>query len=279
MSSPGAGDNDLLVRSRSGLLDALEALRDHRDSVIVIGAQAIYIRTAAAPVALAEATKDSDLALDPNLLGDDPLIEEAMAAAGFSQNLDQGQPGSWISPHGIPIDLMVPQRGTDGGLRNPRGARLPPHDRRAMRRARGLEAAVVDNDVMPVASLKPEDDRIYDIRVAGAAALLVAKLHKISERATGSTHRLVDKDAHDCYRILVDTQTGFLAAKFRELLKTEMSADVAREALVQARELFAEGPDALGSMMAGRAEEGIGEPTTVSLQTSILARDLVDAVA
>lgn len=37
--------DDLLVRSRAALLDALEALEDHRDSVIVVGAQAIYLRT------------------------------------------------------------------------------------------------------------------------------------------------------------------------------------------------------------------------------------------
>ncbi|WP_433373756.1 hypothetical protein [Streptosporangium sp. CA-115845] len=40
------------------------ALDAHRDAVIVIGAQAIYLRTAGSPVALAEMTKDSDLALD-----------------------------------------------------------------------------------------------------------------------------------------------------------------------------------------------------------------------
>lgn len=34
----------------------------------------------------------------------------------------------------------------------------------------------------------------------------------------------------------------------------------------------------LGSMMAGRTEEGVGEPETVALQTSILASDLLDAL-
>ena len=65
MNSPGVSDNDLLVRARAALLDALDALEAHRESVVVIGAQAIYLRTASAPVAVAEATKDSDLALDP----------------------------------------------------------------------------------------------------------------------------------------------------------------------------------------------------------------------
>jgi hypothetical protein len=47
-----SGDDDLLVEARSALLDALEALRAHRRTVIVIGAQAIYLRTGAVKVAL-----------------------------------------------------------------------------------------------------------------------------------------------------------------------------------------------------------------------------------
>ena len=53
------GSADLLVQARSALLDALEALAEHRDAVIVIGAQAIYLHTGNAQVALAEATKDT----------------------------------------------------------------------------------------------------------------------------------------------------------------------------------------------------------------------------
>lgn len=36
---------DLLEESRGALLDALEALAEHRDAVVIIGAQAIYLRT------------------------------------------------------------------------------------------------------------------------------------------------------------------------------------------------------------------------------------------
>jgi hypothetical protein len=72
MNGPG-GTDDLLARSRSALLDALQALDAYRDAVIVVGAQAIYLRTAGARVALAEATKDSNLVVDPRCLHDDPL--------------------------------------------------------------------------------------------------------------------------------------------------------------------------------------------------------------
>lgn len=91
MSSPGETD-DLPVRARSALLDALDALGAQRDSVVVIGAQAIYLRTAGAPVAVAEATKDSDIAIDPRSLADKPLIQEAMGHAGFYPTRTRASP-------------------------------------------------------------------------------------------------------------------------------------------------------------------------------------------
>ena len=104
-----SGDADILVQARSALLDASDALEDHRDSVVVIGAQAIYLHTGSAQVALAEATKDSDLALDVRSLGDDPLIEVGMERANFRRNPKSNQLGAWVSPTGIPVDLMVPE--------------------------------------------------------------------------------------------------------------------------------------------------------------------------
>ncbi|MFI7250424.1 hypothetical protein [Micromonospora chalcea] len=91
----GLGDADLLVAARSALLDALEALREHADAVVVVGAQAIYLHTGAAPIALAEATKDCDLALDARALPHEPLLEEAMRAAGFHLDVHAHQPGAW----------------------------------------------------------------------------------------------------------------------------------------------------------------------------------------
>jgi hypothetical protein len=278
MNSPGGTEDDLLIRSRSALLDALQALDAQRDAVIVIGAQAIYLRTSSAPVALAEATKDSDLALDPRLLRNDPLIEKAMRDAHFLPDLESGQPGAWVNAEGIPVDLMVPAQLAGAGHEHARGARIPPHDRRAMRRARGLEAAVVDNEVMEIRALDANDTRRLNARVAGPAALLIAKAHKIAERVVSSPDRLVDKDAHDLYRLLIDTDTQALASTFRVLLKNEVCAEITAEAQAYLRDLFAAGPDATGSVMAGRAEEGIGEPDTVARQVTILADDLLKAI-
>lgn len=270
MNSSGDRSVDLLVRARSVLLDALDALQDHSDAVIVIGAQAVYLRTGGIDVALAEATKDSDVAVDPRLLADDPRIETAMRSAGFLPDTN-GQPGAWVSTDGIPVDLMVPDALAGPGRR---GARIPPHDGRATRRAKGLEAVLVDFSEMEVSALDLDDHRVRRVKVAGPAALLVAKLHKLGERVN-APHRLNDKDAHDTYRILRAIDTEELRRGFALLLADELSESVTREALGYLGDLFAAGPDALGSMMAGRAEEGVGNPEQVSVSTSILARDLV----
>ena len=273
--SPAGGSN-LLIEARAALLDALEALDAQREAVIVIGAQAVYLRTGAADVALAEMTKDSDLALDPRLLNDDPLVEGAMSGAGFIPNASD-QPGAWMSPRGIPVDLMVPEALAGSGSRGARGARIPPHGRRATRRAVGLEAAVLDNSFVDIEALDPADLRVYRARVAGPAALLVAKLHKIGERTT-APGRLVDKDAHDVYRILVAIPTAELAARLRILETDPISLDATSRALEYLDVLFAAGPKAIGSMMAGRAEEGIGDPEQVALAVSILAADTLNAI-
>lgn len=270
MSRPG--DADILVAARSALLDALEALADQRAAVVLIGAQAIYLHTSGAPVALAEATKDSDLAVDPRALNDDPRLEAAMQRAGFRRNPIDPQPGSWISQGGIPVDLMVPARMSGEGGR--RGGRIPPHSRHATRRAAGLEAALIDHAPMTIASLDPRDPRSVEIAVAGPAALLVAKLHKLGERQS-APGRLLDKDAHDVYRLLVATETGALAATLSELLESELAGSSVREATGYLQQLFASGPDALGAVMAGRAEELIGNASVVSVAVATLAADLM----
>lgn len=278
MNESGASRADLLVQSRSALLDALEALELHRDSIVVIGAQAVYLRTSAAPVALAEATKDSDLAIDPRQLADDPLLEDAMTRAGFRLDPDKGQPGAWLSPAGIPVDLMVPASLTAGG-RQGRSGRIPPHGKRVTRRADGLEAVLIDNSPMKVSALDPNDPRQYAVKVAGAGALLVAKLAKIGERVHDpNPDRLQDKDAHDIYRILIAAETADLAETFERLRAEAVSAVATETAIGYLRDLFGPGPTALGAEMAGRAEAGIGDPDLVSASVSALADDLLKAL-
>lgn len=273
MSPPGAAD--LFVTARRALLDALDALAPHLDALVLIGAQAIYLHTGAAPVALAESTKDSDLAVDPRRLQDEPLLDAALTGAGFHRDLTSPQPGSWISGDGLPVDLMVPA--ALAGTTGTRGARIPPHHKHATRRTPGLEAAVVDHAPMEIVALDPADARTATLEVAGPAALLVAKLHKLGERAS-TPGRLVDKDAHDVYRLLVATETADLADRLRWLAAHELAGAATRAALGWLDELFARGPDAVGATMAGRAEELVGDPAVVAASTAALADDLVAAI-
>ena len=113
--------------------------------------------------------------------------------------------------------------------------------------------------------------------LAGSAALIVAKLHKLGERQKFED-RLVDKDAHDIYRVFRAVQTETLVPGFELLRANDTSREVTEEALVYLYELFGD-ETALGSVMAGRAEEGIGNPEEVSASVVLLARDLLDKLA
>ncbi len=273
MNPPG-GSDEILVLARAALLDAVIALHEHRESVVVIGAQADYLHTGIALVAVAEVTKDSDVGIDLRTLGDDPLIDEAMRQAGFRQDLVGGQPGAWLSPTGIPVDLMVPDAIAGSGRRS---VQASPHDKRALRRAVGLEAAVVDNGTMMICALATDDDRAVEARVAGPAALLVSKLHKLGDRQENAPERLADKDAYDVYRLLVAVPTQTLATALDRLLTDQLAGHVTNAALGYLTELFGT-VDAVGSRMAGRAEEFVGAPDVVSAACAALAGDLLAAV-
>ncbi len=70
------GETELIYTlARRTLLDALEALGDHRRSVVVVGAQAIYLHTGEGDLAVSLYTSDADLAVDPRDLAPDPKIE------------------------------------------------------------------------------------------------------------------------------------------------------------------------------------------------------------
>lgn len=266
---------DEVTMARLGLLDALDALEAHLDALIIIGAQAVYLHTGATEIALAEFTTDADVAVDPALLSSDPLVEDAMSAAGFAPDPRPSAIGSWISPRGVPVDLMVPDAVAGAGRR---GVRVPPHDSKSMRKARGIEATLIDNSKMSIRAFDPaSDSREFEVSVAGPAALLVAKLHKIHDRID-NTSRSDNKDAHDVYRLLRAVETEVFLEPISRLLGEDLSAAVTRDALGQLRELFARGSSARGCLMAGAAEELVGDPTAVSESVALLAQDLLEAL-
>lgn len=189
-----------------------------------------------------------------------------LGQAGFTP---REHPGGWLSPDGIYVDLMVPEALAGPGRR---GARLGPHGNRTARRAKGLEAALADRARRSVAALDPDDQRQVEMFVAGAGALLVAKVHKIAERV-GAADRVSDKDALDVLRLLRATQTEELAASLQLLLHDTLAQPVTAEALSLLPALFGS-PQAPGVLMATRAA-GAGEhAATIAGSLVALAEDL-----
>lgn len=273
---PG-GPDPAYVLARRVLLDALEALGPQRKAVVLVGAQAVYLHTGPAQLAVAEYTTDGDLAIDPGALDPTPRLEEALQAAGFEP--DPRDVGRWvIRPAGdaaeeARVDLLVPDALGGPGRR---AARLGDHGKRTARKVRGLEAALVDRAVFRVAALDAEDPRTFDIWVAGPGALLVAKLHKIAERAE-APDRAVDKDALDTLRLMQASATRVLAGHLRLLLADTLSAGVTDEACGFLDRLFAR-PDGRGSEMAARAATPLEDEETIRASCAALATDLLEAL-
>jgi hypothetical protein len=278
---PGEPD-PLYIAARSVLLDALEALGAQRDAVILVGAQAIYLHTGALEfdLPIAEHTTDADVTIDPNLLKQTPEIEAALTAAGFSRGR---RVGAWLAirqidgvPVNIELDLMVPEAVGGPGRR---AARLAGHAEQVARKARGLEAALVDKQVMTIHSLDSSDSRTFRLAVAGPAALLISKLHKIHERLAEREHRrLDDKDALDILRLLQAIPAADLVRAIRKLLDDAVAMTVTREALTALEELFSNAQRP-GAQMAVRAAGPLAAPEQIAESCAILATDLLAAMS
>jgi hypothetical protein len=263
-----SGDPDpLYVLARRALLDGLAALEPHLTSIVVIGAQAIYLHTGPSDLAVAEFTTDADLAIGPEFLATAPSITGLLEANGFEL---QGDPGKWKTADGVQVDLLVPDEVAGPGRR---GARLPGHGKRAARRTRGIEGALVESELRDLTALDPTDTRSFRVAVAGPAALFIAKVHKIAERID-QPDRLVEKDALDLLRLLRAIPTNSLASGLRRLADTEIAAAVTVEAIDHADTLLtdAEGP---GARMAARAVGDLEAPLTVAMSLVALVGDLL----
>jgi hypothetical protein len=270
--------DEIYVLARGVLLDALQALGSHADAIVVVGAQALYLRVGESDLAVAPYTEDGDLALDPALLAEIPPVEAALEAASFVQR--PGSVGVWEARHPMPtnpdqvfqLDLLVPETVSPG--RGRRAARLRGHEPTAARIVRGLEGAVVDADWLEIAALDPADLRVLRARVAGPAALLIAKLHKIDERRGGP--RSNDKDALDVFRLLRGVPTEELAERMRAVLSDDRSRAAAERGLAMLRVLFNRAGD--GASMTARALEGLADEAEVRMSCEILAGDLFEAL-
>lgn len=221
------------VVARKVLLDALAALKPQINSFILVGAQAVYHHTGMVTGTGDFMTTDGDLALNADLLTADPELTGALSDAGFTPGQ---QPGQWLGEGEVRVDLMVVPHQSPRG-RDARAAHLPPHENHLARITPGLEPALVDNDVHEIAALDDTDSRTANLRIAGPAALLAAKLTKIREReeevAAGKSNpaRLVRKDAVDSYRLLLTVETADFVKGFESHRSSPEALAVSQQAL------------------------------------------------
>ncbi|MBM3146839.1 MAG: hypothetical protein FJ000_02980 [Actinobacteria bacterium] len=263
--------DDLYVASRRALLDALETLGEQRESLVLIGAQAVYLHAPDDDLAVAPTTTDADLGLDPNLLADSPLLGERLLAADFKPTKE---PGIWMSRHGATVDLIVPESLAGSGRR---GARLGVHGSKAARRAAGIEGCLVDKAPMTISALDADHGaRAFSLAVAGPAALIVSKTHKIADRRDEARGRLRDKDALDVYRLLRAVEPAAFSDGFERLLASDLAAESTISAVRDFEALFAD-PAGVGLDMTVRATETLIPEVEVRAALPLLARGLLRA--
>ena len=92
------------VAARRVLLDALEALKDHLPSLILVGAQAVYHHSGETDLNVPLMTTDADLAIDTQGMADVPEIGAVLRGAGF---VPGPSPGHWVAATDVAVDLMV----------------------------------------------------------------------------------------------------------------------------------------------------------------------------
>ncbi|WP_430867856.1 hypothetical protein [Demequina aurantiaca] len=209
------------IAARRTLLDTLEILEPHRDALILVGAQAVYLH-APAGLAAPAYTTDADLAISPDLLATKPEIAALLTSHGYLPTLD---PGGWDSPLDVHVDLMVPDAAVV--TRSRRRASLPGHDSKTARRVAGLELALIDNAEHIVSSLNSLDTRKIALKVAGPSALVLAKAVKLRERLEAADQsRIIAKDAGDLLRLLRMCDATAIGVRLDVLSRTTPHAEL-----------------------------------------------------
>ena len=263
------------VSARRTLLDVLEALKAHLDAIVLVGAQAIYQFTGDSDLPIAEFTTDADLSINPQLLASTPLLMQAMKDANFTQVEDQLR---WKSASGVFVDLMVPEALVEGTSRRS-VTNLAEHGPMSARRTRGLEASLEDRERKIIQALEVSDIRTFEIWVAGPAALLVAKVIKLTERFdVNDPDRVPQKDALDLFRLMQVIPTAELAQRLNRLLQSEVAAPTTTGAIQALARDFARS-DAKAPKLAAQAS---GLPSSqrgvLAESFALLVRDLLEVL-
>lgn len=200
------------VSARRLLLDAADALEPVLAAVVLGGGQAIDVRVPRETLPIPLSTQDSDLTIDVEALTGPAPFEDLLLAADL---VPAGRHGHWQRRENrllqhltrrrpVRVDVMVPDETWPEST-----AGLDPRKGGAASLMPPMVLTVLDDSPTSVGALDSSDLRRRTLRVAGAASLLLTKVHKfqtkllraIARRRPLSTMSI--KDILDVLRLLL----------------------------------------------------------------------------
>lgn len=198
--------------SRRAIINVVEVLAAHAESLTLVGAHAVLLRTMDLDVPRMP-TSDGDLGVTPGLVRALPSIETLLEDAGY-EHRTTARPGLWgRGPYDEPdgtgsyrekIDLLAPHALSGTPIRSKRGvpALQGAHGKLAVGNVLGLELAAFNRSPMTITDLA--DARLSaEIFVAEIPALILAKGSKVGERLREPRKGPVrDKDLGDLWRLM-----------------------------------------------------------------------------
>lgn len=223
--------------SRRAIINVVGVLAAHAESLTLVGAHAVLLRTMDLDVPRMP-TGDGDLGVTPGLVGDLPSIETLLADAGY-EHRTTARPGLWgREPYNEPdgtrsfrekIDLLAPHGLSGTSSRSKRGvpALQLAHGKLAVGNALGLELAAFNRSLMTITDFA--DPRLSAaIHVAEIPALILAKGSKVGERLREPRKGPVrDKDLGDLWRLMTVADPAETAAVIAEFVDhSEVGIDV-----------------------------------------------------
>lgn len=222
--------------SRRAIINVVGVLAAHADSLTLIGAHAVLLRTADIDVPRMP-TGDGDLGVTPGLVGDLPSIETLLAEAGY-EHRTTARPGLWgrepyeeidgTRSFREKIDLLAPHGLSGTTSRSKRGVPIlqSAHGKLAVGNALGLELAAFNRSRMTITDFT-DPGLSADIQVAEIPALILAKGSKIGERLGSRKNAVRDKDVGDLWRLMAVADPSETACVIAEFVNDpQVGADV-----------------------------------------------------